>query len=194
MQQQIRIETLLAKFGVKAPNLSQTSGKGLMSIDEQLALVGLSWKESPVGWLVLMSEVCNDQSAQHQLFNLVKEQAMKKMRHWRGVYSGETVNALVMTAIDEVTNLSGHLCGECNGTAQIKQKRQARLCPSCTKGRIEWCDIQRFSIFTRFLQVPYYRFSQFSSVFRGLTAWMCKHRTAALLSLQQRIERELMVH
>ncbi|GEK14659.1 hypothetical protein AFI02nite_26950 [Aliivibrio fischeri] len=53
----MNIECLIAKFGLKGINYEPSkSGKALMTLEEYLAIAGIAWKQSPVGFLVLFVE------------------------------------------------------------------------------------------------------------------------------------------
>ena len=115
----MRIETLLSKFAIKGINYDPQSGggKALLSAEEQLAVVGLCWHESPVGWLVLFVEGLRDVHALKQLQIATRGETLRLMEDWRGVYPEKALTALCATAIAEATQQNGQVCPECNGSA-----------------------------------------------------------------------------
>ena len=53
----MNIERVIAKFDLKGINYEPSKGgKALMTLEEYLVAVGIAWKQSPVGLLVLFVE------------------------------------------------------------------------------------------------------------------------------------------
>lgn len=188
----MRIEQLLGKFGLKGINYEpSTGGRGLLSVEEQIASVGICWQESPAGWLLLFVEVCNDSSAYNQLHTIMKGEANSAMSGWRGTYPDEALDALAATAIKETSSLQGALCPECHGCGKTQRpNRQWRKCPACTDGRVAWTNETRFAQFAQHLPVPFSRFNRYKPILEELVDWLTMGRTAALLAIDARIEKE----
>ncbi|MEL6115136.1 hypothetical protein P0Y67_07960, partial [Photobacterium sp. SP02] len=68
----MRIEKLLGKFGLKGINYApSTGGRALLTVEEQLGIVGLQWRVSPAGWLLLFEEVQRDEASRKQLIQIL---------------------------------------------------------------------------------------------------------------------------
>lgn len=188
----MKIEKLLGKFGMKGISYGpRTGGKALLSLDEQLAIVGITWKESPIGFHVLFVELLSDRDSARELYQQTWLEAAKAMQTWRGVYPKQAIEALCLTAIAEATQQLGQLCPECNGAGRVTNKHRVnRKCPCCKEGRIEWTTETRFAVFCQSLPITYTRFKRYSTVLNKLVAWLVGQRTAAVLAVQSRVERE----
>ena len=188
----IRIENLMGKFGLKGMNYEPIiGGKALLSLDEQLAAVGITWHHSPVGFLLLMAEYCSDATAIGQLRKACLVEANELMQGWRGSYPDKALEALVVTAILEATQQEGQICPECNGVGKVKNKhRVTRKCACCDKGRIKWTNETRFAVFCRNLPITYSRFNRYKPVAKSLVDWLLNQRTAAMLAITGRMARE----
>ncbi|HIF9214628.1 TPA: hypothetical protein ACX6QF_000080 [Photobacterium damselae] len=189
----MKIETLLSKFDIKGINYGPSTGGGnpLLSAEEQLAVVGLCWHESPVGWLLLFVEGLRDVNALKQLQIATMGEALRLMEDWRGVYPEKAIKALCATAIAEATQQQGQICPECNGSAVVVDKNRNRCkCPCCSKGRIEWTQETRFAYFAQILPVTYSRFKRYYSVLSLLVLWLIKNRSLAVMAMEGQVERE----
>ncbi|EAP93430.1 hypothetical protein [Vibrio splendidus] len=188
----MQFEKLLAKFNVKGINYEPSlGGKGLLSQDEQLAIVGLAWKESPVGFLVLFVECLQDKPALKKLYQATLIEANTLMETWRGPYPDKALQALVSTAIAEATQQFGQVCPECNGSGKyIAKNRARRTCPCCDGGRIGWTQETRFAYFCQTLPVTFSRFKKYESILGKLVKRLVDKRSAAALALQGRYEQE----
>ena len=104
----MKIEKLLGKFGMKGISYGpRTGGQALLSLDEQLAIVGITWKESPIGFHVLFVELLSDRDSARELYQQTWLEAAKAMQTWRGVYPKQVIEALWLTAIAEATQQLG---------------------------------------------------------------------------------------
>ncbi|WP_210441659.1 hypothetical protein [Vibrio crassostreae] len=188
----MQIEKLLAKFNVKGINYDLCSGgKGGLSLDEQLAIVGLTWKEAPVGFLVLFVEYLQDRPALKKLYQITLQEANTLMETWRGPYPDRALEALVRTAIAEATQQFGQVCPECNGSGKyIAKNRARRTCPCCDGGRIGWTQETRFAYFCQTLPVTFSRFKKYESILGKLVKYLVDKRSAAVWALQGRYEQE----
>ncbi|WP_318520656.1 hypothetical protein [Photobacterium leiognathi] len=188
----MRVETLLNKFSIKGINYNPNSGgKGLLSAEEQLALVGLCWQKSPVGWLVLFVEGLRDTKALKQLHLETRKEALRLMKSWRGVYPDKAITALCATAIAEATQQSGQVCPECNGSAIVVDKHRNRCkCQCCKAGRIVWTQETRFAYFSQVLSVTYSRFKRYNVVLSKLMCWLIDNRTVAVMAMEKQVEKE----
>ncbi|CAK2389008.1 hypothetical protein [Vibrio crassostreae] len=188
----MQIEKLLAKFNVKGINYDLCSGgKGGLSLDEQLAIVGLAWKEAPVGFLVLFVEYLQDRPALNKLYQTTLQEANTLMDTWRGPYPDRALEALVRTAIAEATQQFGQVCPECNGSGKyIAKNRVKRTCPCCDGGRIGWTQETRFAYFCQTLPVTFSRFKKYELILETLVKCLVDKRSAAVLALQGRYEQE----
>ena len=98
----MNIERVIAKFDLKGINYEPSKGsKALMTLEEYLATVGIAWKQSPVGFLVLFVECLNDAQSAKQLFKATMIEANEIMKTWRGAYPDKALNAMCITAIAE---------------------------------------------------------------------------------------------
>ncbi|MEZ9625605.1 hypothetical protein [Aliivibrio fischeri] len=62
----MNIERLIAKFDLKGINYEPSKGdKALMTLEEYFATVEIAWKQSPVGFLVLLSNVMPNQQSSY---------------------------------------------------------------------------------------------------------------------------------
>ena len=189
----MRIETLLSKFAIKGINYDPQSGggKALLSAEEQLAVVGLCWHESPVGWLVLFVEGLRDVHAFKQLQIATRGETLRLMEDWRGVYPEKALTALCATAIAEATQQNGQVCPECNGSGKVLSKcNHQRKCQCCKNGRIEWTQETRFAYFAQVLPVTYSRFKSYQVVLEQLIVQLSRDRNIAILAVQEKLERE----
>ncbi|UKA26668.1 hypothetical protein IHC93_07435 [Photobacterium damselae subsp. damselae] len=189
----MKIETLLSKFDIKGINYGPSTGGGnpLLSAEEQLAVVGLCWHESPVGWLLLFVEGLRDVNALKQLQIATMGEALRLMEDWRGVYPEKAIKALCATAIAEATQQQGQICPECNGSAVVVDKnRNRRKCPCCSEGRVEWTQETRFAYFAQVLPVTYSRFKRYYSVLNLLVLWLVENRAVAVMAMDEQVERE----
>ncbi|HIF9272856.1 TPA: hypothetical protein ACX6QR_000836 [Photobacterium damselae] len=192
----MKIETLLSKFDIKGINYGPSTGGGnpLLSAEEQLAVVGLCWHESPVGWLLLFVEGLRDVNALKQLQIATMGEALRLMEDWRGVYPEKAIKALCATAIAEATQQQGQICPECNGAATVLSKcNHRRKCQCCKNGRIEWTQETRFAYFARTLPVTYSRFSKYSRILKIMVTWLLEHRNNVYLSVKNQIKKEELV-
>lgn len=189
----MRIERLLAKFNIKGINYEPNQGgRGLLSVEEQLAIVGFCWKDAPVGWLVLFVEGLSDVHALKLLQTATLAEINREMEHWRGTYPEKALDALCLTAIAEATQQHGQLCPECRGTGRTTNKyRVTRQCPACKDGRVPWTNETRFAKFAQVLPVPYSRFKRYKPVLENVVQWLISNRTTAMLAIQERMEREV---
>ncbi|WP_316245410.1 hypothetical protein [Vibrio cholerae] len=137
----MRPETLLAKFDLRGLNYEQMhngGGKGLFSLEEQLAIVGVSWKESPVGFLVLFVEVLANKASLKLLQQAVKVELAGLTNGQRGQKSDKAFEAMVAAAIIEATQPLGQICTSCGGTGKYKNASyNLRKCQHCNDGRVE---------------------------------------------------------
>ena len=184
-------ETLLAKFNLKGINyeaMQTAGGKGLFGLDEQLAMVGISWKHSPVGFLLLFVECLSDEHSANLLYKSTLVEAQRLMQDWRGTYPDKALKALCVTAMMEACNAHGRICPECNGSGKARDKhRNVRNCMCCIDGRIEWECETRFSVFCQTLPITYSRFRKYHVVLLELTKWLASNRTVAMLALLERL-------
>ena len=168
-------------------------GKALLSAEEQLAVVGLCWHESPVGWLVLFVEGLRDVHALKQLQIATRGETLRLMEDWRGVYPEKALTALCATAIAiaEATQQNGQVCPECNGSGKVLSKcNHQRQCQCCKNGRIEWTQETRFAYFAQVLPVTYSRFKRYLAVFNVLVEWLIDSRTVAIFAMKNKIALE----
>ena len=188
----MQLERLLAKFNVKGMNYNPSSGgKGLISHEEQLAIVGAVWKESPIGFLVLFVECLQDKTALHKLYQATLIEAKALMDKWRGPYPEKALHALVSTAIAEATQQSGQVCPECNGSGKyIAKNRARRTCPCCNDGRIVWTQETRFAFFCQTLPVTFSRFKRYEPIIGKLVKFLVDKRSLAALALKGRYKQE----
>lgn len=188
----LNIERLLAKFGMKGINYGAVpGGKATFSVEEQLAMVGICWDESPAGWQCLMVECLADQAAYRELLAVMHGEANRRMQQWRGTFPQDALTALAITAIAESTQQRGTICGECLGTGKTKTRAQQwRKCPACKEGRVPWTNETRYAKFARTLDVPYSRFTRYKPVLEELVDWLTMGRTAALLRMQGQMDKE----
>ncbi|GAB6263930.1 hypothetical protein [Photobacterium sp. R1] len=186
----MRIEKILNKFTIKGIDYSpRTGGKAAMTIEEQIGAVGLCWKVSPAGWLLLFVEVLNDEVAKRQLIQVMLGEANRMMQNWRGTYPDKALLALANTAIAESSQLFGAICPECNGSGKTTNKhRMTRNCPACKDGRVAWTNETRFAHFAQVMPVPYSRFNRYKPILEELVGWLSDGRSAALLSMQAQVE------
>ncbi|WP_027252504.1 hypothetical protein [Photobacterium halotolerans] len=188
----MRIEKLLGKFGLKGINYApSTGGRALLTVEEQLAIVGISWHESPAGFHVIFVARMADRESAKSLYQITRQKAAQAMEQWRGVYSLKAIHALSLAAMAEATQQFGQICPECNGSSKVTNKQQVtRKCPACNEGRIAWTCETRFAVFCQTMPITYSRFKRYQTVLQKLVDWLTGQRTAAMLALQSRVERE----
>lgn len=182
----MNIERVIAKFDLKGINYEPSKGgKALMTLEEYLATVGIAWKQSPVGFLVLFVECLNDAQSAKQLFKATMIEANEIMKTWRGTYPDKALNALCITAIAEATQPLGQICPECNGSGKVRSKcNHSVKCPCCDDGRIQWTQETRFAYFCLTLRITYSRFRRYMPVIKALVDWLSDKRNAAALAVQ----------
>lgn len=188
----INIEKLLTKFGLTAVRYGErTGGKALLSVDEQLAAVGIVWHQAPVGFLLLMAECNDDNDALTELMHLVFQQGAQLLTdHWRGFYPQQAVTALCVTSVAVVMKQQGRRCPECHGSGKIHRHRKMIKCQACEQGRIPWTNETMFAAFCEHLPVTFGRFKKYKSYIDSLVEWLAAQRTAAILVMDQRLEKE----
>lgn len=188
----MKFEKIIAKFNVKGINYEPSlGGRVLLSLEEQLATVGLAWKDSLVGFLVLFVECIADQHAYKTLCKATLVEAQLLMQSWRGPFPEKALEALVITAIAESTQQFGQVCPECNGSGKYTTKNRARrTCPCCDGGRIGWTQETRFAFFCQKLPITFSRFKKYEPILAKLVNYLTAKRNAAALALQGRVERE----
>lgn len=193
----MRPETLLAKFDLRGLNYEQMhngGGKGLFSLEEQLAIVGVSWKESPVGFLVLFVEVLANKASLKLLQQAVKVELAELTNGQRGQKSDKAFEAMVTAAIIEATQPLGQICTSCGGTGKYKNASyNLRKCQHCNDGRVEWSVETRFATMcsTGFACTYTYFKKHYHPLLDQLTKWLANKRNAAMLVLMERIEKEV---
>jgi hypothetical protein len=192
----MRPETLLAKFDLKGLNYEQMQnggGKGLISLEEQLAMVGVTWKESPIGFLILFVEMQNNAHSRKMLEKAVMLEVISQTQKWRGQKCEKAFLALVRAAIEEAINPLGRVCPACNGSGFYKtDRRQTRSCTHCNDGRIGWNYEQRFvAMCSGEFACTYSVFKRYHEVLEPITKWLSAKRNAAMLALMERIDREV---
>nr|WP_319555985.1 hypothetical protein [uncultured Vibrio sp.] len=190
----MRPETLLAKFDLKGINYEpQEGGKGLFSLEDQLGMVGITWKESPVGFLVLFVELLDNAQSRKLLEKSVLAEVFALTDEWKGQKSEMAFAAIVSAAVEEAITPQGRICSCCGGSGKYRNKnRQYRTCMHCNDGRVAWdlesrfaamCSGQfvcRFSVFRR----------RYHPVLEQLANWLSAKRNAAILALMEQIEKE----
>ena len=190
----MRPETLLAKFGLKGINYSQNGGgKGTFTLEEQLAMVGVSWNESPVGFLVLFAEIHQDFHSRQMLEQAVMLELIGLTAKTKGQKSELAYKAIVQAAITEATSSLGQICPTCNGSGHYTtERRQKRNCTLCDEGRIQWDEHSRFAeLCSHEFRCTYTMFKRkYLPILAQLTLWLSDQRTAAMLALMKTIERE----
>ncbi|MFN3014468.1 hypothetical protein ACK1CN_00885 [Vibrio coralliilyticus] len=189
----MRPETLLAKFGFKGINYSQSGGKGQFSLEEQLAMVGVSWGESPIGFLILFAEIHDDFHSRQMLEKAVMLELIDITAKARGQKSELAYKAIVQAVITEATSPLGQICPTCNGSGNYTtERRQKRNCTLCDEGRIQWDEHSRFAeLCSKEFRCTYTMFKRkYLPILMQLTRWLSDQRTAAMLALMDRIERE----
>ncbi len=186
-----KIESLLAKFGCKGQRYGEhAQGTPLFSVDEQLAMVGISWRESPAGWNCLMFECNRDQSAYRELLTMLICEVSVMMQKWRGPLHGSVLRALSVTAIAEITQPRGVICGECKGASKALSKGKLRKCPACHDGHIKWNDFTRYAIFSQAAPIQHERFIRYIPFLTSLVSWLSDARGIAIASIQKQLEKE----
>ncbi|MGF1878800.1 hypothetical protein L4D77_26390 [Photobacterium frigidiphilum] len=188
----MKIERLLAKFDIKGINYEALQGgKASLSLEEQLAIVGITWKESPVGFHLLFVEYLSDRESARVLYQLTRVETQKSMDRWRGVYAPKAIEALCLTAMAEVIQQKGQICPECNGSTKVTNRyRVTRKCQCCHEGRITWTSETRFALFSQTLPITYSRFKRYQPVLSLLVEWLTGHKVVAVLALKSRVEME----
>ncbi|ENX6455327.1 hypothetical protein AL546_010000 [Vibrio vulnificus] len=195
----MRPETLLAKFDLRGLNYEQMSkggGKGTFSLEEQLAIVGVSWKESPVGFLVLFVEVLANKASLKLLQQAVKLELAALTSETRGQKSERAFEAMVAAAIIEATQPLGVICTSCGGTGKYKNASyNLRKCQHCDDGRVAWSVETRFATMcsTGFACTYSYFKKHYHPLLELLTKWLADKRNAAMLALMERIRAEEMM-
>ena len=136
----MRPETLLAKFDLKGINYEpQEGGKGLFSLEDQLGMVGITWKESPVGFLVLFVELLDNAQSRKLLEKSVLAEVFALTDEWKGQKSEMAFAAIVSAAVEEAITPQGRICSCCGGSGKYRNKnRQYRTCMHCNDGRVAW--------------------------------------------------------
>ncbi|EJE8547611.1 hypothetical protein M5238_002334 [Vibrio vulnificus] len=195
----MRPETLLAKFDLRGLNYEQMAkggGKGTFSLEEQLAIVGVSWKESPVGFLVLFVEVLANKASLKLLQQAVKLELAALTSETRGQKSERAFEAMVAAAIIEATQPLGVICTSCGGTGKYKNASYSlRKCQHCDDGRVAWSVETRFATMcsTGFACTYSYFKKHYHPLLEQLAKWLADKRNAAMLALMERIRAEEMM-
>ncbi|WED23059.1 hypothetical protein L3Q72_06610 [Vibrio sp. JC009] len=192
----MRPETLLAKFDLKGLNYEQMhngGGKGQFSLEDQLAMVGITWKESPIGFLVLFAETQGNAHSRRMLEKAVMLELIAQTADWRGQKSEQAFNAVVNAAIEEAISPMGKICPTCSGSGVYKNANYTkRNCQHCKEGRVSWDSEIRFaSVCSGGFACTYSVFKRYYlPVLESLARWLSDKRNAAMLALMNRIEQE----
>ncbi|MDW6093152.1 transposase [Vibrio rhizosphaerae] len=190
----MRPETLLAKFNLKGMNYQamHQGGRSKFSVEEQLAMVGVSWKSSPIGFLVLFVETQDCRHSRQALEKEIQSEIATLTQNWRGQRSESAFAAMVDAAIEEATHPQGTICSSCGGTGLYKTShRQMRKCTHCEEGRVLWRPESRYvAMCSRGFICSYPIFKRYNAILEELSQWLAAKRNAAMLTLIERIERE----
>lgn len=191
----MKVEKLLAKFGLTAIRYGDGSGgKGLLSLDEQLAAMGIVWHASNTGFLLLLAECNDDRAALTDLMHLVFQQAAQLLAdNWDGFYPQQAVTALCVTAVAIAMHQQGRNCPECDGTGKVKMPKWRRIikCQCCKgEGIVPWDNETIFAAFSEQLPVTPKRFIAYNDYIETLVYWLAGQKTAAVLLLEERMRQE----
>ncbi|EKO3598860.1 hypothetical protein M6B40_001008 [Vibrio metschnikovii] len=192
----MRPETLLAKFDLKGLNYEQMQnggGKGLISPEEQLAMVGVTWKESPIGFLILFVELLDNTQSRRMLEKAVLAEINTITTGWRGQKSELAFNAIMNAAITESVTPLGQVCSCCRGSGKyIASNRHYRDCLHCSDGRVTWNVESRFAAMcsSKFICTFSVFKRKYHPVLDELSRFLSAKRNAAMLALMDRIEKE----
>ncbi|MGL4223848.1 MAG: hypothetical protein ACRCSE_01695 [Vibrio sp.] len=192
----MRPETLLSKFSLKGLNYEQMhngGGKGLFSLEEQLAMVGIAWKESPVGFLVLFVEMQNCRHSRRALETSILGEIHSLTFDWRGQKSDLAFAAMVNAAVEESITPLGKICPCCAGSGKyMRSNRNLRTCVHCNDGRITWSAESRFvAMCSAGFACTYSAFKRkYHPILDELARFLAARRNAAMLALMDRISKE----
>ncbi|MFM2477388.1 hypothetical protein [Celerinatantimonas sp. MCCC 1A17872] len=189
----MQIEKLLAKFGLTAVRYGDgTGGKGLLSLDEQLAAVGITWHQSNAGFLLLIAQCNNDKRALNDLMHLVYQMAAQLFAdHWRGFCPKQAVTALCVTAVAIALHEQGRQCDACHGTGKVKRYRKQVKCQNCVDGYIPWDKYSIYSAFNEQLPITFDAFESYRPYVDTLVEWIANERTTAFLAMEERMQLEI---
>ncbi|ASA54686.1 hypothetical protein [Vibrio gazogenes] len=190
----MRPETLLAKFNLKSMDYQKMNqgGKSRFSVEEQLSMVGVSWKASPVGFLILFVETQGCLHSRRALEKEIQSEIVTLTTNWRGQRSESAFAAMVNAAIEEATHPQGCICSSCGGTGLYKTPhRQMRKCTHCKDGRVLWSPESRYvAMCSNHFICSYPIFKRYHVVLEQLSQWLAAQRNAAMLTLMERIKLE----
>ncbi|TQQ55754.1 hypothetical protein [Vibrio cholerae] len=190
----MRPETLLAKFDLKGINYqAERGGKGIFSLEDQLAMVGITWKESPVGFLVLFVELLDNAQSRRMLEKAVCGELNTLTCDWRGQKSDLAFAAMVNAAVAEAITPMGQICSCCGGSGKyLSANRHYRDCVHCQDGRVAWNVESRFASMcaSKFVCTFSVFKRKYHPVLEELSRFLSAKRNAAMLALMDRIQRE----
>ncbi|EJL6616048.1 hypothetical protein NMS36_000386 [Vibrio cholerae] len=190
----MRPETLLAKFDLKGINYqAERGGKGIFSLEDQLAMVGITWKESPVGFLVLFVELLDNAQSRRMLEKAVWGELNTLTSDWRGQKSDLAFAAMVNAAVAEAITPMGQICSCCGGSGKyLSANRHYRDCVHCQDGRVAWNVESRFASMcaSKFVCTFSVFKRKYHPVLEELSRFLSEKRNAAMLALMDRIQRE----
>ncbi|RXJ74936.1 hypothetical protein CS022_01780 [Veronia nyctiphanis] len=151
----MRIDLLLRKFGFKGDQEDSSPIEDTMqTIFEQLNELEIVWEDSSIGWLLLLTEQLHDTEAFNRLVAVVKAEVAADP-DFSCFRDDEALSAIIITAINEATNLKGQMCMECCGSGEIDHGDNTETCPKCKDGYLPWTDERRYELFVQLYSSPY---------------------------------------
>lgn len=190
----MKIETIMAKFGLKAVNCEpHTGGKTVVSAEEQLGMVGINWHETPIGFSILFAQYLDDKYAARFVFSHVFLEVFERAKKKRIKISQSTQKALAIALVCEATSPYGVVCPECDGTGTYKgANRITRKCQSCEDGFIPWDIKTRYATVFSTSKIGYERFEKLAPMYQELVDWLYEENTKAETLLHKQFKHEVM--
>lgn len=185
----------MAKFTIKAVDCKpHQGGKAPVSAEEQLAMVGLTWSDCPIGFSILFAQYLNDQYAARFVFSHVITELIDRARKRHIKISQNTQKALAIALVCEVTSPYGVVCPECKGSGTYTGgNRITRKCQSCNDGFINWDVKTRYATVYSTTFIAYEHFEKIYPMYQELVDWLYEENTKAETLLQKQFGEEVKV-
>ncbi|MFM2479764.1 hypothetical protein [Celerinatantimonas sp. YJH-8] len=189
----IHIEKLLSKYGLDSIRFNDDyeNSDASLSLEEQLAAVGIIWDQSCAGFLLLLIQHRSQHYALTDLMHLVFQQAAQQLAdEWHGFYPQQAVSALSLAAVKIVIQSHTAACQHCSkDIAQSYLDDGKSTCEGCIHAST-FSNEAKFQIFSQQLPMSRACFVQYNAQLDRLIRWLYEQRDSAVLALDEKAGRD----